>query len=48
MREAATSRRQQRRVYKLLQDQNNFGKSSSKEVLIFQWNVIKSPKYHHF
>ncbi|KAL9323480.1 hypothetical protein ACSQ67_008337 [Phaseolus vulgaris] len=31
MREVATSRRQQRRVSRLMQDQNNLGKSSSKE-----------------
>ncbi|KAG4911675.1 hypothetical protein JHK82_052277 [Glycine max] len=31
MREVATSRRQQRRVSKILQDPNNFGKSTSKE-----------------
>jgi len=48
MREVATSRRQQRRVSKILQDPNNFGKSISKEVLLFQWNATTSLEDHYF
>jgi len=40
VREVATSRRQPRRVNKVLHDQNNFGKSSSKEVLIFNGMLL--------